>query len=121
MGLREQAESDLSGILENTEDFGWGVTLISPAGEVQQLTGSTTDIAFLIDPDTGQAISGRQASVTLRRSSLNQDPIGVSDSSIKPWRVTFDSINGEEYTFKIVKSHPDRTLGIISCILEAYK
>lgn len=126
MGLREQAETDLGFILESDETgFRWPITVTDPDGANSfGLYGFSDDIAQIIDPDTGQAVSGRLASIALRISSLTAQgltlPVGISDASKKPWLVIFDDINGTPHTFKIQQSNPDRALGLITCILEAY-
>jgi hypothetical protein len=128
MGLRELAESDLGGILEDgSTGFGWPVTITDPLGNsgVGPFLGFTDDISQIIDPDTGQAVSGRLASVVLRISSLKAAglsiPEGISDENSKPWIVGFDDINGVPYTFKVSSSNPDRALGVVSLILELYQ
>lgn len=125
MSLRQLAEADLGLIMEDaTTGFGWAITITDPAGVSASLTGLSDDIAQLIDPDTGQAVSGRMASVALRLSSLTAAglgiPVGISDSSSRPWVVQFDDINGTAHTFMVQKSNPDRALGIVTLILEAY-
>lgn len=125
MSLRDLAEADLAFILEDSvTGFGWSITLTDPAGQVGAFTGFSNDIAQAIDPDTGQVVSGRSASVSLRISSLTAGgfglPRGIADASIKPWLVAFDDINGGAHTFKVQASDPDRTLGVVNCILEAY-
>ena len=127
MGLRDDAEADLGAILEDsTRGFGWPITLTDPAGNTASLTGFSNDISQLIDPDTGQAVSGRLAHVALRISALLASPVaaiprGIADASIKPWLITFDDINGTAYTFKVSESDPDRTLGLVVCLLETYE
>lgn len=126
MSLRELAESDLGLILEDgATGFGWPITITDPAGTSGALTGFSDDIAQLIDPDTGQAVSGRMASAALRISSLTQAglelPRGISDSGSKPWTVSFDDINGNAYLFKVMQSNPDRALGLVTLVLEFYK
>lgn len=121
MGLRQIAEQDLEFILENSDDFGWAIRVIAPSGLFDDVYGSSTDIGFLIDPDTGQAVSGRSASVAVRISSLtNGLPEEVTDKTLKPWLVEFKDINGNSYTFKVVKTMPDRTIGVIVCMVELY-
>ena len=124
-GLREQAETDLAGILEDgVYGFGWPITVIDPAEVSAALVGFSNDVAMVIDPETGQAVSGRSASVALRISSLTaaglELPKGVSDAGSKPWRVNFDDINGAPHTFKVSQSNPDRALGVVTCLLEVY-
>lgn len=127
MGLRELAESDLAVVLEDRDTgFGWDVALTDPAGlRVATLVGQSDDISQLIDPDTGELVSGRRASVVLRISSLvaagfTSLPRSVADSTLKPWIVEFSDINGNAYAFKVRQADPDRALGVVVCILEAY-
>lgn len=131
MGLRQTAESDLAFILEDdTYGFGYPITITNPAGSVKNLTGYSNDIAQLIDPDTGQAVSGRLASAVVRISTLFSTtggpaftslPVAIPDESQTPWLVEFNDINGNPYKFKVAQSNPDRALGIISLILETYE
>ena len=127
MNIRELAEQDLGCIVEDSDTgFGWPITLTDPSGFSGSgpLTGLSDDIAQVIDPDTGQAVSGRLASIALRISTLYSEgytlPQGIADASKKPWVVEFEDINGLPYTFKVQQSNPDRALGIVTCLLEAY-
>lgn len=129
VGLREQAVLDLQTIIGDTDGFAWSVSLKNPDGVCDTLSGLTTDIATTIDPETGQAVSGRTASVTFSMKTLKdldcyQDfgmPAGVPDKTKKPWVVTFLDPLGNEYTFKVLESLPDRALECIVCLLEVYK
>lgn len=126
MSLRQLAETDLGLILEDSSTgFGWSITVTDPAGTSRTLTGFSDDIAQIIDPDTGQAVSGRLASVALRTSSLIAAglslPRGIADSGSKPWVIEFDDINGSAYKFKVSQSNPDRALGLVTCLLELYE
>lgn len=127
MGLRDIAEKDLGVIMEdNVTGGGWSIKVTDPTGNsgAGPLIGLSNDISQIIDPDTGQAVSGRLATVSLRISSLIaaglELPVGISDSASKPWLMDFDDINGNSYTFKVSQSNPDRTLGIVTCLLETY-
>lgn len=127
MNLRALAESDLGLIVEDgATGFGWPITLTDPSGFSSSgpLTGLSDDIAQVIDPDTGQAVSGRLASIALRISTLYAQgyalPQGTADASVKPWIVEFDDVNGLPYKFKVQQSNPDRALGVVTCLLEAY-
>jgi hypothetical protein len=128
MSLRQIAEADLGAILEdNSTGFGWSIILTAPDGTVRPLTGFSDDIAQVIDPDTGQAVSGRLASVALRISTIYTEfpglglPKSIADSGSKPWIVQFNDINGLSYKFKIAQSNPDRALGMLVCLLEFYR
>ena len=125
-GLRDQAETDLTNILEDTTfGFGWPIRVTDPSGAFVDMEGFSNDVAEVIDPDTGLGVSGRQASVALSMSSLITAgltfPEGISDKASKPWLVIFDDINGASFTFKVSKSNPDRTIGMVTCNLELYQ
>jgi hypothetical protein len=124
VGLRETAAADLQAILEDTNDFGWPITVTDPNEFTASLTGFSTDVHETIDPETGLAVSGRTASVAIALASLTAVglaiPRAIADSASKPWVVTFDDIEGNEYTFKVQEARPDRALGVVVCLLEAY-
>jgi len=125
MSLRRTAEADLQFILEDgVFGFGWDITVSNPDCVSVDIVGYSNDVSEVIDPDTGMAVSGRVATVALRLSSL-QDligiPQGIADSGSKPWIVEFLDISGCSYKFKVFKTNPDRTLGIVTCILEPYQ
>lgn len=126
MSLRETIESDLSFILEDeTTGFAWSITVESPDGTSEAFKGFSADIAQAVDPDTGELVSGRFASVALRISSLEAIfstlPRGISSDAGKPWTVTFNDIGGDPWTFKVKQSNPDRTVGVVVLHLENYK
>lgn len=115
-------------ILEDNEHgFGWPVTLKDPDGNTNAdpIHGYSSDIGALIDPDTGQAVSGRLATAVVRISSLAAQGLGIpqsiADTARKPWVVTFNDINGNAYTFTVQRSDPDRALGIVLLTLEFYQ
>ena len=125
-GLRETAEADLVSIVENdATGFGWSISVTDPSGTVVSLKGLSNDIAELIDPETGVAVTGRYASVAIAMESLEAAglglPEGVSDETSKPWIIGFNDIKGNPFIFKVKRSSPDRALGIITCEVEVYK
>ena len=124
MGLRQQARLDARTILTDTDGFAWPVVVTDPDGLSACIKGFSTDIADLIDPETGMAISGRQAEVSLSMDSLKQmglkHPAYIASEDGKPWLIKFDDIEGSSHTFKVMRSAPDRTVGLILCYLEAY-
>ena len=126
MSLRLIAEADLGIIMEDsTTGFGWDIAITSPDGVSEDVTGFSNDISQLIDPETGAMVSGRMASVAIRISTLMtlglNLPRGISNSASNPWLITFNDINGSSYTFKISQSNPDRALGVVTCMLEAFE
>ena len=122
-GLREVAENDLETILEDKiHGFAVDITLTNPAAETQTLTGFSNDVSQIIDPETGQIVSGRLATATLRLSKLTiGTPEGIADPKSKPWLCAFDDILGKNHSFKVAHANPDLTLGIILLALEIWK
>ena len=124
-GLRELAQSDLGAILRDTDyGFGWPISVTDTDGLKKPLVGFSNDISQLIDPDTGQAVSGRLATVALHIGDLTEAglglPQGIADAKQKPWIIEFNDIHGEAYSFKVAQSNPDRAIGVVTCILELY-
>ena len=125
MSLRTQAAADAAAILEDsTTGFGWAITVTDPDATSADLTGFSSDIHQLVDPQTGVTVSGRSASVVLRIASLTAAglgiPVGVAGASSKPWIVAFDDIVGTAWSFKVRESMPDRAIGVVICTLEPY-
>jgi hypothetical protein len=126
MGLRVESEAALAETLEDEDLWGWPITITDPSGLSASLTGQSGDIAQVIDPQTGDTISGRLAHCVLRISSLTAAgftglPRAIAERASKPWLVVFDDINGAAYTFKVRESNPDRTIGLVTLLLEAYQ
>jgi hypothetical protein len=121
MGLREQAALDAQSILQDSAmGFGWPLTLTSPLGASTQLTGYTTDVSQTIDPDTGQSVSGRRASVAVSLRSLAEMPRGEADHQRKPWTVTYADSQGVTGKWKVVEVLPDRAVSVVVLLLESY-
>jgi len=131
MGLRDQAAADLVTILEDTTGFGWPITVTDPSGTTAALTGFSADIGRLIDAQTGVPVAARVISVALPIASLtatsltkNADglaiPAAIPDATSKPWLVAFADTAGKSYTAKVAEAHPDRTLGIVTLLLDLY-
>lgn len=126
MGLREQAAADLRSILEDqTNGFGWPLTLTSPDDVEGSFSGLSTDVGFLIDPQTGMGVTSRSASVALPIQALLDAgfaiPTAVPEKTSKPWRVTLKDVHDVTHTFTVSESRPDRALGVVVLVLELWK
>lgn len=125
MGLREQAAADLQGITEDEDTgFGWTIRVTDPDGKAADVVGLANDVHTTIDPDTGQAVTGRNASVAISLRTLEREGLGmprsIADSGSKPWRVAFRDLQGTLHFFKVQEALPDRSLGVVVCLLESY-
>lgn len=116
MNLNEIAEQDLEFTLEDT-DSGFGVDLIfydSESNEVE-ISCSTTDISYFIDPQTGAGVSSRQVEISCRIKTMTDNDVtpAVNDE------VLYIDTIGVEFKSCIKQIMPDRKLGIYKLILEA--
>lgn len=129
MSLRLLAERDLITISRDVDGgFAWEIVLTAPDGfaSLDPLMGFSQDVMQTIDPETGLLVTGRLASVSIPIKSITESgyfglPRGIADTAGHPWRVTFNDLSGAAHTFKVFESKPDRTLGNIVLLLEAYK
>ena len=120
MSLLTIARADTAAILADTVcGVGETITLTAPDGSTGTLTGWSNDIGLFVDPDTGQAVSGRIASIAIPISALTAEslaiPENIPDAGSRPWLV---ETRGN--TFKVIETHPDQTLQVVTCTLEAY-
>jgi hypothetical protein len=120
MGLFEQAAVDAKAILEDASGFRRTLTLTSPAGTTSAVAGFATDIAEAVDPETGIIVSARRASATISLLTLPELPTAEADSSRKPWLLSWVDHAGQLSTWKIVEVRPDRAIGVVVLVLEAY-
>jgi len=122
MSLRETATADLNNIL--AAEFARDITITDPDDNSAVVKGFTNDVAQVIDPETGQLVSGRIATIAIALRELTaaglEIPEGIEDTTKKPWRINFEDMDGAEYHFKVFASNPDRALGVVTCELEIY-
>lgn len=124
MSLLTDATETVRDILEDVDTgFALEFTLENPAGFSAVVRGFSADISAVIDPETGQAVSGRKATFalhfdTLTAAGFTELPRGVADRNSRPWVVTFGAA-----TFKVIEATPDRSFGIraVTGTLEAYQ
>lgn len=124
VGLREVARQDARRILGDADGFAWPLTVTDPDGRKGCINGFSSDVGELIDAQTGVAISGRQVEVTLHVDDLNRLGFGhpeyIASEEGKPWLIEFPDIEGTPGAFKVMRTAPDLTTGVILCFLEAY-
>lgn len=148
-GLRAQAATDLQAFLgDSVAGFGNAITVTAPSGASKVITGFSTDISLTIDPSTGQQVMGRAASVALPMAAIlgsvpvsamggansvmsgadqivapgfGMLPKGIDDKKSNPWRVSFADALGKVWEFKVTEAIPDRAIGCLVLMLDAYK
>lgn len=121
MNLTEQAESDLSFVIEDDiSGFSVAVIVINPAGDRFSLKGSSTDIGLVIDPATGIGVRGRTAEIIFRLSTVMFEIGEIPDKSETGtgWLLQITNVNGDEWTFAIGQADIDRKIGLVKIALE---
>lgn len=126
MGLREIAERDVFNILtDSSVGAAVSITVTPPGGADLDLTGYSNDIAQMIDPETGMAVSGRTVSVSIPIRSFVEAgvplPRAILSETSNPWVVQFSDNYGRTHTWAVTATDPDYTLGFVNCILEDYQ
>ncbi len=127
MNLLQIAQDDKSFTLnDNLFGFGSTIKLTDPDLFSADVIGRSNDISFAIDPNTGQTVSGRSATVAIDLNELEEKgfssiPEYESDKTKKPWIIEFDDTQGNTHIFTVLEANPDRTLGIVLCTLQLYK
>lgn len=126
MSLIDRMQKDSQRIM-NSSRYGFSIPIVltSPSGDEYSLMGIVSIIHNLVDPDTGQPVSGFLATVSINYRDLNDSgidlPEGEMSSSARPWLVTATNVIGVEQTMKLVRSSPDETNGNILCDLGSYE
>lgn len=125
MSLLQRLQKDSQRIM-NSSKFGFStdIVLIDPDDVEYPLKSIVTVIHNLIDPDTGQPVSGYLATASINRLDLNELgvtlPEGVSDELERPWTIRYTNIDNVVITNKITRAAPDEANGNILCDLGSY-
>jgi hypothetical protein len=125
VSLLERAAADLVAIASDVEGgFSVPIKVTDPNQNTATINGLATDVGLTIDPGTGVAMPTQRASVALPIAKLTAaglgEPKGLGDDKSRPWKVVFALPGKKERTFKVAMTLPDRALGCIVCLLEAY-
>lgn len=123
MNLREIAERDLEITLEDSENgFGIPATITDTTGTSAILNVQAGDMHLLFDPGGEVKINNRTAHVSVRIGSLTaaglELPRAQPDQSKNPYIFEFADANGVVRKYIVSQASPDRTLGIMTVILE---
>ena len=127
MGLNEIAADDFANFTSNTDEFGHEFVITAPDGTViEGIKGYSTDISALIDPETGQMVAGRTASVSIamrffRNAGFGSIPTMEPKKNKKPWIFEWLAPNTSVYTFSVRDAIPDRKLDQTLFMLQSFK
>lgn len=125
MGLIDQIKADIEQITSDQNEFGVQQEWIAPTGETATITGLFTKHHLAIDPETGKQINVKNAHCSFSEKFLVDAgyPVRNSDNevSLKNHLVRILDSTGILWTYKIQEWFPDRTIGLIVCILGDYE
>lgn len=125
MGLLDRMRKDSQRIM-NSDRFGFStaITLTDPDGVGYPFNSIIAVIHNLVDPDTGQPVSGFLATASINILDLQalglEIPEGEMSELSRPWTVTETNIQNVVVTYKIVRAAPDEANGNILCDLVTY-
>lgn len=125
MGLLDTAHDDMVEFVNDPDTGGEPISITSPDGVEEDFLALTNDIHFSIDPETGMTVAGRQCTAAVAIFDLEAVSFGgieaVPDKTSRPWVVQATDVNGRVGTFKVSETHPDRSAGLMTLILEGYR
>lgn len=122
----ERLQRDSQRIMNSARcGFGVDVILTDPDMVAHTLKGIVSIIHNLIDPDTGQPVSGFLATVSLNALDLLAQgieiPEGEMDEFERPWTVETVNVSGVTVLTKVIRVSPDETNGNILIDLGIYE
>ncbi len=125
MSLLDRVRKDSTRIM-NSERYGTGtdIVLIDSDDVEYPMKSIVAVIHNLVDPDTGQPVSGYLATASVNRYNLpvnkRTELEGVSDELQRPWTIRYTNIDNVEIINKITRAAPDEANGNILCDLGSY-
>lgn len=125
MSLLDRMRKDSQRIMNSDRcGFSTAITLTDPAGVGYPFKSIVSVIHNLVDPDTGQPVSGYLATASINILDLLalglEIPEGEMDQLSRPWTITETTIQNVVVTYKIASTAPDEANGNILCDLVSY-
>lgn len=124
MGLSGQINKDIQQITTNLNEFATLITFKAPDGTIATIGGVGVKNHLSFDPNTGIAVSTKQARVSISLQSLltaNYPVRNGNNEIVLVGHLVTWTIAGIESTYKISVNFPGETAGNIVCILQDYK
>ena len=114
MNVREQAESDLGWIMENSGEAGSPFVLIDPTGTEHNVVGVVGDIGLSIETETGEKIRSRSIVCSCRIKTVAAFGAGAPG---RGWKARITDLQGNTVNAFVAGCDPDRTLGIYNLVI----
>lgn len=125
MGLMAQIIEDAAGFISDIDGFAVPILFTTPGGTISQnINGVAINHSTTVN-DFGAPIRGKTARVTISENLLNatEYPVRNTDNTIalKDHLVSWTDSAGLFYYGIITEILPDRSLGLVRCIVSDYK
>lgn len=120
MGLLEQAKQDIQEITTDLDEWGVEMTLTAPTSETITLNGLHTKHHMAVEADTNKQVNSKNAHISISEQLLidgNYPYTQDGEVMLNGHKVVVKDSTGTECTYVIRESFPDRTIGLIVCIL----
>lgn len=126
MSLKERAKADIERITSNTNEWAQAMTLIAPSGGPElAVTGLHTKHTLGIDAQKQKWVNAPNQHISISEQLLidGSYPYVLSSGEISfhNHKVKVIDSSGQEYTYRIKEWFPNRTIGLITCILEGWE
>ena len=122
MGLIDQAKADIAQITSNTDDFGVEIRLTAPDGTIANITGLHTKIHLAVNSE-GLPVNSRKAHVSFSETFLAGYPVRNASGEVNlvNHRIAVKDSTGILKEYQMQQFFQDETIGLITCIIEAYE
>lgn len=126
MNLKERAKRDIERITANTNEWAEEITLIAPNDTPQLVvTGLFTKHSLGVDAQLQKWANVPNAHVSISEQLLvdGEYPYVLSSGEISfhNHKVSVVDSSGQTYIYRIEQWFPNRTVGLITCILGEYQ
>lgn len=125
MNLTQTMRKDFNKIMGSKSGIAESIQIIDPNGESHDIQAVVSVIHNLIDPDTGQPVSGFLATASISRLHLMARnlsiPAGEFDQNKRPWVLVYNDIDGNSTKYIVVRSAPDEAQGNVLLDLGSYE
>lgn len=124
MGLIDKIKKDIEKITSNFKEFGVEMTLTAPTNESITITGIHAKHHLSVDTD-GAMTNSQNSNVAFSEKFLKDSSYPfcneAGEVNLRNHRVDVKDSTGEVKQYVVQQFFPDRTVGLIVCILEDYE
>ena len=123
MTLKERAKRDIERITSNTDEWAQTMLLEAPTGETLTVSGLHTRHSLGVDAQLQKWANTPNAHVSISEQQLIDGGYPYKDEEVamQNHKVTVTDSAGQSRTYRIDQWFPNKTIGLITCILGEYE